>query len=210
MSKTTPLTSSELESARYLLRSGNPALRTALLRHLTNLDLLHRYPSLSRCCPHTPWEKQAAFLDLECKEAFYGGAAAGGKSEALLMAALMYVDVPGYSALILRKDTQRLKLSGGLIPRSHQWLAGSGAQWNATDRRWTFETSGAPATISFGYLMDSSDKFRYGSSEYQYIAFDELTEFPEDDYLFLFSRLRRTKDIGAPLRMRSMSLRIAP
>jgi predicted phage terminase large subunit-like protein len=144
-------------------------------------------------------------LDLDCLEAFYGGAEAGGKSEALLMAALQYVDVPGYAALILRRDTRRLMLSGGLIPRSHQWLAGKGATWNGSERRWTFPTSGAPATLSFGYLQDAQDKFRYGSSEFQFIAFDELTEFPEDDYLFLFSRLRRTIDLPVPLRMRSAS-----
>ena len=59
--------------------------------------------------------KQRAFLQLDCREAFFGGAAAGGKSEALLMGALQYVDVPGYAALILRKDTQRLSLAGGLV-----------------------------------------------------------------------------------------------
>jgi predicted phage terminase large subunit-like protein len=156
-------------------------------------------------CPHRAWPKQQQFLDLDCLEAFYGGAAAGGKSEALLMAALQYVRVPGYAALILRRDTQRLRLAGGLIPRSHQWLAGSGARWREADHCWTFPTEGPPATLRFGYLMDSSQKYRYGSSEFQFIAFDELTEFPKDDYVFLFSRLRRTREIAAPLRMRSAS-----
>src|SRR5690606_35999075 len=156
-------------------------------------------------CPHQPWPKQRLFLALTCKEAFYGGAAAGGKSEALLMAALQYVHIPGYAALILRKDTQRLRLAGGLIPRSFEWFSNSAARWKAQDRRWTFPTSGAPASISFGYLRESQDKYRYGSSEFQYIAFDELTEFPEDDYLFLFSRLRKRKEIDVPLRMRSAS-----
>lgn len=156
-------------------------------------------------CPHTPWQKQQLFLDLECKEAFYGGAAAGGKSEALLMAALQYIDVPGYAALILRKDTQRLRLAGGLIPRSFEWLANSGHTWREQNRQWTFVNKKAPATITFGYLKDRQDKYRYGSSEFQYIAFDELTEFTEDDYLFLFSRLRKRKEIAAPLRIRSAS-----
>jgi phage terminase large subunit-like protein len=160
---------------------------------------------LEQYVPHAPWPRQWALLDLDCREAFYGGAAAGGKSEALLMAALQHVHVPGYAALILRRDTQRLMLSGGLIPRSHEWLRGKGPTWNATERRWSFPTTGRPATLSFGYLQSSSDKYRYGSSEYQFIAFDELTEFPEDDYLFLFSRLRRTTDLRVPLRMRSAS-----
>jgi phage terminase large subunit-like protein len=50
------------------------------------------------------------------------------------------------------------------------------------------------------------DKFRYASSEYQYIAFDELTDFAEEDYLFLFSRLRRSSGLAdVPLRMRAAS-----
>jgi phage terminase large subunit-like protein len=121
------------------------------------------------------------------------------------MAALQYVDVPGYAALILRRDTRRLTLAGGLIPRSHAWLQGTGATWHGSQKAWSFPTSGAPATISFGYLNDATDKYRYGSSEYQFIAFDELTEFTEDDYLFLFSRLRKTHDLPLPLRMRAAS-----
>ena len=34
----------------------------------------------------------------------YGGAAGGGKSEALLMAALQYIDTPSYAALLLRRS----------------------------------------------------------------------------------------------------------
>jgi hypothetical protein len=37
------------------------------------------------------------------QEAFYGGAAGVGKSSALLVAALMFADVPGYAALLLRR-----------------------------------------------------------------------------------------------------------
>ena len=162
--------------------------------------------SLARFCPHLPTEKQHAFLSATAMEVFFGGAAGGGKSVALLMGALQYVHIPGHAALILRKDTQRLALAGGLIPRSHEWLANAeGVNWNAARRQWSFTTDGAPATITFGYLAAEHDKFRYASSEFQYIAFDELTELLEADYLFLFSRLRRAKTLGAPLRIRSAS-----
>jgi len=157
-------------------------------------------------CPHEPTERQGAFLERKELEVFFGGAAGGGKSVALLMAALQHVDQPGYAALILRKDLPRLGLPGGLIPRSHEWLAGSDAKWNQSRRQWQFPSDkGPPATITFGYLARPLDKFRYASSEFQYIAFDELTDFQEDDYLFLFSRLRRAKSLDVPLRIRSAS-----
>lgn len=164
-----------------------------------------QWRNLELYVPHRPWLRQMLFLTLDCLEAFYGGAAGGGKSEALLMAALQYVHVPGYSALIIRRDTQRLRLAGGLLSRSHEWLTDKGPKWSASKNQWRFPTSGAPATITFGYLDNSFDKFRYASSEYQFIAFDELTEFAEEDYRFLFSRLRRRRDIDVPLRMRSAS-----
>src|SRR4029079_6870880 len=112
----------------------------------------------------------------------------------------------GYSALIVRKDLQRLELPGGLIPLSHEWFAGTDAKRGGSRRRWEFPTSGQPATITFGYLNRPLDKFRYASSEFQYIAFDELTDFSEEDYLFMLCRLRlRMKNAGPKLRVRSAS-----
>lgn len=140
-------------------------------------------------------------MSLKCKEAFFGGAAGGGKSDCLLRAALQYVHVPKYSALILRTSTTDLSLSGGLIPKSHQWLQGK-AHWNGNDKRWTFPSG---ATLQFGYLSNSQDKFRYRSSEFQYIGFDELTDFTEEDYTFMFSRVRQTVDIDVPERIRGAS-----
>jgi hypothetical protein len=138
--------------------------------------------------PHKPEPPQHAYLWLNRLEALSGGAAGGGKSDALLMAALQYVDVPGYAAILFRRTFTDLALPGGLIPRSLEWLAGTDAKWNEVRNRWTFPSG---ATLSFGYLQTSNHRYRYGSSEFQFVGFDELTEFPEDDYTFLFSRLRK-------------------
>ena len=159
-------------------------------------------------CPHKPWPKQQKFIDLPDKEAFFGGAAGGGKSDALLMAALQYVHVPGYSALILRRDYPRLNLPGAIMDRARSWLYKSDARWNGSEKRYKFPSG---ATIQFGYIDNPNDKFRYASSEFQFIGWDELTEFrlAEDEhnpYQFMYSRLRKTKDMtDVPLRMRSAS-----
>jgi len=150
-----------------------------------------------------PTNRQGAFLDLTCREALYGGAAGGGKTDALLMAALQYADVPGYAALILRRSYQDLALPGAIMDRANDWLRPTAAHWNDTDHRWTFPSG---ATITFGYLQTENDKYRYQSAEFQYIAFDELTQFKESQYLYLIgSRLRRKAGVETPLRARAAS-----
>lgn len=162
-------------------------------------------PLVPRYVPHQPHPPQRAFLEVTSDEAFYGGAAGGGKSDALLMAALQYVDVPGYAALILRKTYADLALPGAIMDRAKQWLIGTDARWNDTEKRFTFPTG---ATLTFGYLQTANDRFRYQSAEFQFVGFDELTHFDEPDYRYLFSRLRKPS-VGplskVPLRMRSAS-----
>lgn len=160
-------------------------------------------PRLTKYIPHAPTIKQTAFLCLDVKEAFYGGAAGGGKSDALLMAALQYVDIPGYNAIIFRKTYSDLSLPGALMDRSQDWLAATDAKWSELDKKWSFPSG---ASLSFGYLENEGQKYRYASSEFQFIGWDELTQFAETQYSFLFSRLRRNTtqtDNGIPLRVRS-------
>ena len=84
--------------------------------------------------PHVPTSRQAAFLLLNCLEAFYGGAGGGGKSDALLMAALQYADVPGYNALIIRRNLSDLALPKALMDRAHTWLRGRQDEACPTER----------------------------------------------------------------------------
>lgn len=135
---------------------------------------------------------------MPARESFYGGAAGGGKSSALLMAALMYVDEPEYHALILRRHHTDLTQADALIPRSHEWLGGTRARWNDNEKRWTFPTG---STLSFGYLAGPRDHERYQGAAFQFVGWDELTQFPEYQYRYLFSRQRRHEGSTIPLRM---------
>jgi hypothetical protein len=145
-------------------------------------------PFANEYCPHAPEPPQHAYLSLEQLEALYGGAAGGGKSDALLMAALQYVDVPGYSAIIMRRTFAELSLEGALMSRAHSWLGHTDATWNGNENRWRFPGSGA--SLQFGYLSNENDRARYQSAEFQFIGIDELTDWNEQDYRFMFSRLR--------------------
>lgn len=152
--------------------------------------------------PHKPYPRQQLFVDLDTLEAFYGGAAGGGKSDALLMAALKYRETARYNALILRKTYKELNKADAIMDRAHQWLRNSSARWNAESRRYTFPSG---ARLEFGHLEHENDKWQYQSAQYQFIGIDEVTEFQEKVYRWLFSRLRRIEGLDVPIRMRSAS-----
>lgn len=86
--------------------------------------------------------------------------------------------------------------------RAAKWLEDTDAEWSAKDKKWTFPSK---ATITFGYLQKEADKQRYRSAAFQYIGFDELTQFSRSQYLFLFSRLRKPVTMPVPIRIRSAS-----
>ncbi len=150
----------------------------------------------------SPTVPQLAFLLADAKEILYGGSAGGGKSSALLMAALQYVDIPGYSAIIFRRTYADLSKPGALMDRSREWLSGTDAVWNEQKHMWRFPSG---ATLSFGHLETEKDKYDYQGAEFSAILFDELTQFKETQYRYLFSRLRRLKGSDVPLRMRASS-----
>lgn len=133
-------------------------------------------------------------------EAFYGGAAGGGKSDALLMAALQYVDVPGYNALILRRTFKQLALPDAIMARSFEWLSKTDARWNGDRRQWVFPSG---ATLTFGHMEHEAVKYDYQGPQFHFVGYDELTQFSETMYTYLFSRMRRLKTSRIPTRMRS-------
>jgi predicted phage terminase large subunit-like protein len=142
------------------------------------------------------------FLKLTCLDALYGGAAGGGKSDALLMAALQYVDQPGYHAILIRDTYKNLSMPEALMDRSMQWLYNTDAQWLGENKTWVFPSK---STISFGYLDGPNDHFNYQSSEFQFVGLDEAVNIRENQALYMFSRLRRLKNSTAPIRFRCAS-----
>jgi hypothetical protein len=119
-------------------------------------------------------------------EALYGGAAGGGKSDALVIEATRQVHIPYYKGLIIRKTYPQLE---ELIDKSMRYYteAFPGAKYNNSSHTWRFPSG---AKIIFGSMQHAKDKLNYQGKAYDFVAFDELTHFTYEEYIYLLSRNR--------------------
>ena len=133
-----------------------------------------------------PQPRQVALMRRWEEEALYGGAAGGGKSDCALAEALRQVEIPHYRGLILRKTFPQLS---ELIDRSGELYKSAyrGAKYNESKHVWTFPSG---AKIFFGSMQHTRDRTNYQGKRYDFIDFDELTQFTFDEYSYLFSRNR--------------------
>ncbi len=164
------------------------------------LDLVG--PCRVRFCPCNPTAKQEAFLRLQELEVLWGGSVGGGKTIGLAMAALMYADVPGYHALLVRTSLTELQLPGGLMSVLSDWLAGTKAVWSGDKHAWLFPGPGrragsGGASVGFGYLDGLGDLGRYQGSNFSFVGFDELVRFSQQQYGGMFRVLRQPADRSA-------------
>src|SRR5947207_570648 len=148
--------------------------------------------------------KQREFLACPAREVLFGGASGGGKSTALLLAAVSQAPNSHHKALIIRRSFPQLR---DLIGASYEIYKPLGAEFNKSERVWTFPTG---ATVEFGYLESDSDKYIYQGREFSCLCFDELTQLETNGvdangepvnkaFLYLQSRLRAPA--GSKLRL---------
>ena len=133
-----------------------------------------------------PQPRQAEFMRRFEDEVLFGGAADGGKSDALIAEALRQIDKPWYKGLILRKTFPQLMELIDKANRLYPQIAPR-AKYNDSKHVWTFPSG---AKIVFGALNSPREKYKYQGIAYDFIGFDELTHFSFEEYEYLISRNR--------------------
>ena len=129
-------------------------------------------------------------------EVLFGGAAGPGKTDCLLMEATRFVSIPDYNAIIFRRTFPQLQ---EIIDRCWRWYPLMGGNYRATEHRWYFPSG---AKVALSHMQHEQDMYSHQGKEYQFAGFDELTQFTEAQYLYIFSRVRGTNP-DIPLRVRS-------
>jgi len=141
--------------------------------------------------------KQEAFLKSSADVAFFGGGAGSGKSFGLLLEPLYDVANAGFRSVIFRRTVPMIRQPGGLLDTSEQVFSLLGAKLNQSALEWTFPGG---ATVKFAGMELESDRLNWQGSQIALLGFDEVQEFEESQFWFLFSRNRSMSGVKCRVR----------
>lgn len=137
------------------------------------------------------WPKQRVALETTATEVLYGGAAGGGKSYLMRVAAILWcMSIPGLQVYLFRRIRDDLVKTHVEGPKGFRVLlaplvaSGSCVVVEDEIRFWN------GAKIYLCHCKDEKDRFKYLGAEIHVLIIDELTTFTEVIYRYLRGRVR--------------------
>lgn len=132
---------------------------------------------------------QEQFLSSDADIVFYGGAAGGGKSFALLLEPLRHRNVKGFGAAIFRRTYPQIMNEGALWDESCNIYPMIGGKPKVGSVQWNWQSG---STVSFNHLTNDETCQNYQGAAICLLCFDELTHFTEYQFFYMLSRNRST------------------
>jgi len=131
---------------------------------------------------------QTRFLSNSADICVFGGSAGSSKTFSLLLEAARHIGVPGYGAVIFRREFRQITSEGGIRDTAMDIYPHMGGIYRAQPTPHFIFPSGAK--ISFSHLNQESDCLSWQGSQICFIGFDEGTHFSEFQITYLLSRNR--------------------
>lgn len=140
---------------------------------------------------------QTEFLSTPADIAFYGGAAGGGKTFALLIEPLRHYENSRFGGVIFRRTTKQVRNEGGLWDEAAGLYPQLGAELKETALEVAFPSG---ARIQFGHLEYEKNVYDWQGAQIAFIGFDEITHFTEFQFFYMMSRNRSTSGVRGYVR----------
>ena len=123
----------------------------------------------------------------------YGGAAGGGKSYSLLLAALRGYGDKNYRAALFRRTFPQLSTPKGLIDESGSLFPHVGAHYNQSKHTWSFPSG---AWLKFSHLQHTKNLADWDGAQLCFVGMDQLEQFDQRSLFYLQGRCRAPEYSG--------------